>query len=404
MSYREQSDATTVLLGDIGRALPDSEQLDLGLSRLGGDPIWAKLPSEESVARQRDSLACRKCGRARDFIGQLSASYEGSPSRTLYIFACLAGSCGADDGAWQVLRTTGLPPEQSIANSSKSSSTEGIGDSRECHLGLGTSPIEDRCSSASTLDEPFKNSDWGASEFDTSVSDSDIEALLMTAACDRKTLVKQPFAQTSQSTTPYDASARSGRRGPLTPQAPWPCFSLVIYEDLVMNTSVDNNEKERELLERYRQSELAAGDEAWLRDVQIGTEASQTAAQDIVVGDSDQVEEEEDRQWFIEFQSCLERSPSQVVRYSWGGRPLWITSPPEEASNPSWPPRCGQCGAPRKFEAQLLPTLFYQIRKLCPDRVGDVDIEWGTILIYTCSRDCQAIDPCQEFVLVQPAV
>lgn len=50
------------------------------------------------------------------------------------------------------------------------------------------------------------------------------------------------------------------------------------------------------------------------------------------------------------FQAAVSHAPSQVVRFAYGGDPLWCTYPPPEMSVP----RC-QCGSERVFEMQLMP-------------------------------------------------
>jgi len=190
-----------------------------------------------------------------------------------------------------------------------------------------------------------------------------------------------------------DTSFR-GARCPRMEQAeegitPFPAFALQIYDEPAALPK--SFERELELLARYRQSEWA------IEDAGADPEAppaAETLADEDGRGDS----------WFLKFQHRLERSPRQVVRYSWGGKPLWISDPPEEASNSAWPPPCSRCGAPRIFELQLLPTLLCEVRRRCPELVGDSDIEWGTVLVYTCSGDCCSDASCREFVVVQPAV
>ena len=52
------------------------------------------------------------------------------------------------------------------------------------------------------------------------------------------------------------------------------------------------------------------------------------------------------------FQAAVSHAPSQVVRFAYGGSPLWCTYPPPVAS--SIVPKC-VCGAERVFEMQLMP-------------------------------------------------
>merc|ERR1712217_119616 len=109
------------------------------------------------------------------------------------------------------------------------------------------------------------------------------------------------------------------------------------------------------------------------------------------------------------FQKRIGRSPTQVVRYCWGGEPIWIAAPPKDfpgsaargSNGGSCVPRC-RCGAERIFEMQVLPTLPSQICA-ASSLVSDLKIEWGTVAVYTCSADCVSNDPCEEVVLVQPA-
>jgi hypothetical protein len=53
-------------------------------------------------------------------------------------------------------------------------------------------------------------------------------------------------------------------------------------------------------------------------------------------------------------QERVNRLRSQVLRYAYGGVPLW-SSPTPPATRP---PPCA-CGSPRRFELQLMPALLY---------------------------------------------
>ena len=56
------------------------------------------------------------------------------------------------------------------------------------------------------------------------------------------------------------------------------------------------------------------------------------------------------------FQRRVALHPKQVMRYAYGGQPLWCTHPPpQEAVNI---PCCESCGSQRVFEAQLMPALL----------------------------------------------
>eukprot|EP00922_Rhytidocystis_sp_ex-Travisia-forbesii_P022389 GHVS01032781.1.p1 GENE.GHVS01032781.1~~GHVS01032781.1.p1 ORF type:complete len:327 (-),score=96.82 GHVS01032781.1:59-1039(-) len=62
------------------------------------------------------------------------------------------------------------------------------------------------------------------------------------------------------------------------------------------------------------------------------------------------------------------RSPSQVVRYCYGGRPLWFAS----SHRCHTVPACSHCGAQRVFEFQIQPTLIHHIRSSSSGSSGSI--------------------------------
>jgi len=59
-------------------------------------------------------------------------------------------------------------------------------------------------------------------------------------------------------------------------------------------------------------------------------------------------------------------------------KPLWIAR--KRPANTTVPP-CGNCGAERLFELQILP----QVLNACPS-----NFDFGTLMIYTCVESCAA--------------
>lgn len=117
---------------------------------------------------------------------------------------------------------------------------------------------------------------------------------------------------------------------------------------------------------------------------------------------------------------ALERR--QVLRYAYGGEPMWCSHPPPTASTAV--PRCEWCGGDRVFEAQLMPALIPYVSG--PSEKDDKDMEtvagmnmsreaieaqrsrlrraggfdFGVVAIWSCARSCP--NGCEEFVVVQP--
>ncbi|XP_046578632.1 LOW QUALITY PROTEIN: programmed cell death protein 2-like [Haliotis rubra] len=98
---------------------------------------------------------------------------------------------------------------------------------------------------------------------------------------------------------------------------------------------------------------------------------------------------------FHKFMKRIKRCPEQVIRYYLGGTPLPISA------SPMVPRPCPVCGAARVFELQLVPSL---VPYLCQEKEQGPVLEFGTVLVYTCSRSCweEALqEPREELVIVQ---
>ena len=107
---------------------------------------------------------------------------------------------------------------------------------------------------------------------------------------------------------------------------------------------------------------------------------------------------------FKQFQKRVQRSPLQCLRYDLNGRPLFYASDALSAQLSSLgAPNCPHCGSRRRFELQLMPALLsvLPVAGCLTLSEGDASrsaeqksvllqsgMEWGTALIYSCSKDC----------------
>ena len=115
---------------------------------------------------------------------------------------------------------------------------------------------------------------------------------------------------------------------------------------------------------------------------------------------------------FQRFADRLAQNPEQVLRYEFGGQPLLysstdaigkmldphycsgysrskVTTGSEEMSV-SGMPRCQNCGAERVFELQLVPHAITVLEE--NEDVGLEGMDWGTVILGVCSKDCMAKD------------
>lgn len=118
---------------------------------------------------------------------------------------------------------------------------------------------------------------------------------------------------------------------------------------------------------------------------------------------------------FQRFADRLAQNPEQAIRYEFGGQALLYskTDAVGKLLSPAQPspgrngggvsiaavmdangegggngmPRCGSCAGPRAFEVQMAP---HAIAELEADEMSLEGMDWGTVIVGVCARDCQA--------------
>jgi pre-rRNA-processing protein TSR4 len=105
---------------------------------------------------------------------------------------------------------------------------------------------------------------------------------------------------------------------------------------------------------------------------------------------------------FQKFADRVGQNPEQCIRYEFAGQPLLYSkgdavgrvlhagekevSKVGGSGGKGGMPRCGNCGAGRVFEVQLMP---HAIQELEAEEDGLDGMDWGTIIVGVCERDCQ---------------
>ncbi|KAL8369657.1 hypothetical protein RB595_000136 [Gaeumannomyces hyphopodioides] len=102
---------------------------------------------------------------------------------------------------------------------------------------------------------------------------------------------------------------------------------------------------------------------------------------------------------FQKFADRVGQNPDQVIRYEYAGSPLLYSrgddvgralGPAEDGRTvrgAGGMPPCANCGAARVFEVQLTPQAIADLEAGGEDGLDGMD--WGTIIVGVCSRDCQ---------------
>jgi pre-rRNA-processing protein TSR4 len=94
---------------------------------------------------------------------------------------------------------------------------------------------------------------------------------------------------------------------------------------------------------------------------------------------------------FQKFADRLAQNPEQVIRYEFGGQPLLYSKTDAVGrllggARPRLP-GCGNCGAARVCEVQMTPHAIAELE--CEEEGVEEGMEWGTVVVGVCERDCQ---------------
>ncbi|KAK2590821.1 hypothetical protein QQS21_011485 [Conoideocrella luteorostrata] len=371
---------TSVLLG---YASKDSD--DETISKLGGRPDWLDVEKPPSAALAR----CKACKDLMVLILQLNAELpEKFPrhDRRLYVFGCKRASCRRKNGSIRALRgvkvwgddengaepteTDGAPRKEEPKHNKDG---PGLGDALfggKSLLGgsaVGTNPF-------SSGANPFSTGGSPSNPFSTSSSQSNSfspQSPKNTPSKDEEQEAKEAKPQELSKTFAETLSLNTTPSAPPLPAEPWPETSsqpkpyptLYLAEadfETLEPTSTKIPENAR--IEEADAPETVSGldKEAF--------ESSMDAA-------------------FQKFADRLAQNPDQVIRYEFGGTPLLYSKTDavgDKLSKGSMP-GCPNCGGGRTFEVQLTPNA---IAELEADELSLEGMEWGTIIVGVCDKDC----------------
>ncbi|KAJ3597117.1 hypothetical protein NHX12_003517 [Muraenolepis orangiensis] len=350
-----------------GEADPQKYPSSWSTNKIGGSP-------DVYPGASRLSPDCSLCGAPLVHVVQVYGPLEGSPyHRTLQLFACAGPACSGQPRAWRLFRSQALETEVNPAGS------RSVGPGLVHPLPLAT----DWCDAAD---------DWGVEEGDGGMEEGDggvstHEAPLHVV---EETPVLLPL------TSEVDVGLqRLSLRGddPEEPRGDAPVlrgFFISVVEESELRGEADGMEHAQRLLREYESRE--------------GVSAGSTGAPggEVVSSSGEKYEKSRARhgdEAFRRFMKRVSLCPEQVLRYSWGGEPLFLSDPPSDMAHIV--PACGSCGGRRTFELQLMPALV-SLLHTCRGST----LEFGTVLVFTCRGSCwtppgSGGSPREEFVFLQ---
>ncbi|KAK4132649.1 hypothetical protein BT67DRAFT_463457 [Trichocladium antarcticum] len=364
------------------------------ISRLGGHPDWLDPSKPPSAALVR----CKACKDIMVLLLQLNAElpvqFPGH-ERRIYIFGCKKKSCRRKDGSIRTIRGVLVSPESGKETKEITQPKE-TSAPKPASSGLGEALFGVKPSVASGPTTSRANPFMASS---TPTTNPFAPKPATTTAPANPFAKPQPTAETKQQPDVEMAAADLPRtfaetltlnnpQPPATPipSEPWPPVA----------------------------DQPTPYPARWLADAEYETLdptpppiAQATATMDIDAPEPGSSSGKEDKDVFESsmdntFQKFADRvgqNPEQCIRYEFCGTPLLYakgdavsrllqggTGGEGKVVTSKGMPRCGNCGAGRVFEVQLMPQA---IEELESEEEGMEGMDWGTVIVGVCERDCQ---------------
>ncbi|KAL2174918.1 programmed cell death protein 2 [Thermothelomyces heterothallicus CBS 202.75] len=392
-SEDEDYTETNVLLGYASTDANGEE-----ISRLGGRPDWLDADKAPSAAIAR----CKVCNDLMVLLLQLNAELPDrfpTHERRLYVFACKRKSCRRKDGnirAIRGIRVSAEAPSSSVRNdpapqaaAPPKASSQGLGEALFGVKPAATAGSATRANPFATSSSPSTNPFAPkASSFTPANPFAKAHPAMEPPKPDiGQTTADLPktFAETLSLNNPQEQQAPV-THGPPSPPEPWPELSAQPAP--------------------YPVRWLADAEYETLDPIPLPAVPTGPTAMDIDSGEGSGGSGKEDKEVFestmdATFQKFADRvgqNPEQCIRYEFGGEPLLyskgdavgkmlhVSEKEGKVSAGKGMPRCGNCGARRVFEVQLMP---HAIQELECEEDGLDGMDWGTIIVGVCERDCQ---------------
>ncbi|RYP61741.1 hypothetical protein DL769_007577 [Monosporascus sp. CRB-8-3] len=416
----EQDDytETNVLLGYASKEPED-------ISHLGGRPEWLDPDSPPSAALAR----CKVCGDLTVLLLQLNAELPAQfpgHERRLYVFACRRRSCRRKEGSVRAVRGVRITPGSGNAVQgkrqeekpkprheqpkppanlgetlfgAKTLGSSSSGSANPFSTGGGGSSGGNPFASPSALN-PFSNPQAAAEAPTPNPEPADPPPSGGNAKEEQKQQLLQSLPKTFAETLSLNNPQAQAQAPP--PAEPWPPESAQPRPYPVSYLT----DAEYETLDPTP----APVSQSTVR-MEVDNDNDQSAADGGGRGkgkeDRDVFESTMDAT-FQRFADRMAQNPDQVIRYEFGGQPLLYSkadavgvllgggsggegsgggSLAARVSGGKGMPRCRNCGAGRVFEVQLCPNA---ITELEADEMSLEGMDWGTVIVGVCERDCQA--------------
>jgi len=374
------------------------------VSHLGGAPAWI----DDKTAPSGALAKCKVCNGLLSLLlelnGDLPQQFPGH-DRRLYIWTCRRKTCRRKPGSVRGIRGVRIakgsstkiqakPEKREVAKEQEPQPKIGaslFGATNSAGTGAPANPFSNPFSTNSTAKAPANPfSSASSSEKAAVASPPSIEVTPEQALDEASTTLSETFASKVRLSSP---SAEQ----PPRPHEPWPVESS--FPAPFPRYQLD---AEYETLDAPSTPQIPEN-----ARMDIDTEGSGSSG-----GKEDkEIFESSIDKTFQKFADRVGENAEQVLRYEFKGKPLLYSDRDDVgkllaahsengmSSNVKVTttgsrggaglPRCQTCGAERVFEVQLTP---HAISELEADETSIDGMEWGTIILGVCSKDCKPSD------------
>lgn len=334
-------------------------------------------------AENPPSAAFARCKACKDLMvlllqlnGELPERFPGH-ERRLYVFACPRKTCRRKEGSIRVLRSVRVWEDEAAAQA------EALPEERETHEepkpkndgpGLGEALFGAKALGGSaaggnpfsTNANPFSSSSGSSNPFSSGPSSSN-----PFASQPAKDTPPAPTTQSLSKTFAETLSLNAPPSQPPPPQEPWPETASqpkpypVLY---LADADFETLDPTPTAIPANARIEDADAPEPSILDREAFESAMDAA--------------------FQKFADRLAQNPDQVIRYEFAGAPLLYSKTDavgDRLSGKGGIPGCANCGGRKVFEVQLTPNA---IAELEADDLSLEGMEWGTIIVGVCEKDC----------------
>lgn len=293
---------------------------------------------------------------------QAFAPLAARPQRAIYVFGCNSIACSADATSWVSVRVCRTRDEQAVHKINQPQSCEGLPEVKE------------------EIDWDTQSESSGSSDSDGALA-HELELLSLEV---QLTAAKNSAGESGK-----------GRRGPAKRERSR-------KRDLD-SEGAQNGSEEHSAKGAFDASYVEVDYEPSASKLEVETAdvshlLTRYLAEEKERGESGTVEsfaaEEEDEEAiakrnFEEFQERISRAPTQILRYQFGGSPLWPKVPA-----PIEKPETCDCGKDMVFELQLLGSCLHYLHpdKSVPEHQKEAGMNFASVAIFTCAADCTEVN------------